>query len=175
MYLHACSIYSASNKCARHPHGCTFENRALLFRRRCKISERAWRPDQYKAQQRPHYDCRRFFCARILALWRVAQEHPRVRRSPCTPVRQSCAIRHPYLLGGRRWRFLSTRSLHKCNTPSIRPKFAPLHIVQWLSPLYTPTPASLHVSPVTTLTWPKPARSKSQVAPNEQRPEFLAA
>ncbi|CAD5199139.1 hypothetical protein, partial [Pseudomonas sp. FEN] len=51
-------------------------------------------------------------------------------------------------------------------TPSIRPKFAPLHTVQWLSPLYTPTPASLHASPATTLTWPKPAHSKPQAVPN---------
>lgn len=26
----------------------------------CKISDRAWRPEQYKAQQRHHFDCRRF-------------------------------------------------------------------------------------------------------------------
>lgn len=44
-----------------------------------------------------------FFCARILVLWRVAQEHPRVRRVPESPVRQSCATRHPSLLGGRLW------------------------------------------------------------------------
>ena len=57
----------------------------------------------------PHSDCRRFFCARILVLWRVAQEHPRVRRVPFAPIRQSCATRHPFLLGGRsRW-FLSKR------------------------------------------------------------------
>ena len=174
MYLHACSIYAASKKCARPLHGCTFEIGTLLFCRRCKISDRVWRPEFMQAHRRPHYDCRRFFCARESVLWRLCAGYPRVCRVPLSPVRQPAYSCHPYSFDGDQWQLPRQRSFAQC-TPPIRPKFAPPLIELWLSPLYTPTPASLHVLPATTTTWPKPAHSKQQGLPNEQRPELRPA
>ena len=156
MYLHASSIYAASKKCARPLHGCTFEIGTLLFCRRCKISDRVWRPEFMQAHRRPHYDCRRFFCARESVLWRLCVGDLRVCRGPVCPVRQPAHSCHPKLFGDDWWQLLTYRSFTRC-TPSIRSKIAPLLIEQWLSPLYTQTPASLHVLPATTLICPKHA------------------
>ena len=122
----------------------------------------------------PITSSRRFFCACSVVLWRLCVGDLRVCRVPSYPVRQPAHSCHPNSFGDEPWQFLLKKELHPC-TPSIHPKFAPLPIGQWLSPLYTPTPASLHVLPVTTLIWPKPACSKPQVVPNERRPEFRPA
>lgn len=89
---------------------CFIRDRVVSSARHCKFSGRPWPVDEQKAQQRPHFNCRRFFCACNPVLWRVARGHLRVCRVPFAPVGQPRAICHPHSLGRERWQFLSKRS-----------------------------------------------------------------
>ncbi len=112
--LHARQMYFASSASASRSKSCTSQNRTLFSGRRCKFSDRVWRPEFKKAHRRPYYDCRRFFCARIPVLWRLCVGDLRVCRVPSYPVRQPAHSCHPNSFGDEPWQFLLKKELHPC-------------------------------------------------------------
>ena len=107
--------------------------------------------------QRPHNDCRRFFCVCTSVLWRLYVGDLRVCRVPIVPVRQPAHSCHPKSFDGVLWQLLTNRSLTRC-TRSIRSTITSLLTPPFCPPLI----ASRHGSLPVTYSPPAPAPGLAQ-------------